>query len=182
MQIVREVYGRAMRLQEGAVSGRRRSDSVYPFPQRLLPANGCDRRHIATGTDVKPLEVLLFMRDVRSRGYYEQMKGRGVRMSDLNRSRKVSNSADSAKTRFVLIDAVGVEKSLKTESRRWKTTPVPLKDLLLGRGDGLAMKHRVNLANRLVRMAKQLDDKPNRVSKTFGGTSIAQLGKRSSSH
>jgi len=37
---------------------------------------------IATGTDVKPLEVLLFMRDVRSKGYYEQMKGRGVRSLD----------------------------------------------------------------------------------------------------
>ena len=34
---------------------------------------------IATGTDVKPLECLLFMRDVKSRNYFEQMKGRGTR-------------------------------------------------------------------------------------------------------
>jgi len=33
---------------------------------------------IATGTDVKPLEVLLFMRDVKSTNYFEQMKGRGI--------------------------------------------------------------------------------------------------------
>ncbi|MDE2155021.1 MAG: restriction endonuclease subunit R, partial [Xanthomonadaceae bacterium] len=78
---------------------------------------------IATGTDVKPLEVLLFMRDVRSRGYYEQMKGRGVRSLDYESLKKVSGSADSAKTRFVLIDAVGVEKSLKTESRPLEKKP-----------------------------------------------------------
>ena len=78
---------------------------------------------IATGTDVKPLEVLLFMRDVRSKGYYEQMKGRGVRSLGFDALKKVSNSADSAKARFVLIDAVGVEKSLKTESPRWRKSP-----------------------------------------------------------
>ena len=45
---------------------------------------------IATGTDIKPVEVLIFMRDVKSEGYYEQMKGRGVRTipdADLRRSR-----------------------------------------------------------------------------------------------
>ena len=35
---------------------------------------------IATGTDVKPLECLLFMRDVKSKNYFEQMKGRGTRV------------------------------------------------------------------------------------------------------
>ena len=45
---------------------------------------------IATGTDVKPLECLLFMRDVKSRNYFEQMKGRGTRTldhDDLKKSR-----------------------------------------------------------------------------------------------
>jgi type I restriction enzyme, R subunit len=75
--------------------------------------------------------------------------------------KRVSNSADGAKTRFVLIDAVGVEKSLKTESRPLEKKPgVALKDLL----QGVAMGHRdddtvLSLANRLVRLAKQLDDK-----------------------
>jgi type I restriction enzyme R subunit len=86
---------------------------------------------IATGTDVKPLEVLLFMRDVRSRGYYEQMKGRGVRSLRFDALKKVSNSADSAKARFVLIDAVAVEKSLKTERRPLEKKPgMALKGLL----------------------------------------------------
>ncbi|MEO6322708.1 MAG: DEAD/DEAH box helicase family protein, partial [Polaromonas sp.] len=130
---------------------------------------------IATGTDVKPLEVLLFMRDVRSRGYYEQMKGRGVRSLGFDDLRRVSNSADSAKTRFVLIDAVGVEKSLKTESRPLEKKPgIALKDLL----QGVAMGHRdddtvLSLANRLVRLAKQLDDKAQaRIEKVSGGIAV----------
>ena len=76
-------------------------------------------------------------------------------------AKRVSNSADGAKDRFVLIDAVGVEKSLKTESRPLEKKPgVALKDLL----QGIAMGHRdddtiLSLANRLVRLNKQLDDK-----------------------
>jgi len=135
---------------------------------------------IATGTDVKPLEVLLFMRDVRSKGYYEQMKGRGVRSLDGESLKRVSNSADGAKTRFVLIDAVGVEKSLKTESRPLEKKPsTSLKDLL----QGVAIGSRdddtlLSLANRLVRLAKQLDDKAQaRITKASGGISVGGLGK-----
>ncbi len=47
---------------------------------------------IATGTDVKPLECLLFMRDVKSRNYFEQMKGRGTRTLDYDNLRKVTPS------------------------------------------------------------------------------------------
>jgi type I restriction enzyme R subunit len=74
---------------------------------------------IATGTDVKPLEVLLFMRDVRSKGYYEQMKGRGVRSLDGDSLKKVTPSAATNKTHFVIVDAVGVSQSLKTARSRW---------------------------------------------------------------
>ncbi len=56
---------------------------------------------IATGTDVKPLECLLFMRDVKSRNYFEQMKGRGTRTFDLDDLKKVTPSAKSAKTHYV---------------------------------------------------------------------------------
>ncbi len=69
---------------------------------------------IATGTDVKPLECLLFMRDVKSRNYFEQMKGRGTRTLDYDNLKKVTPSATSAKTHFVIVDAIGVTKSLKT--------------------------------------------------------------------
>src|SRR5262249_31952383 len=68
---------------------------------------------IATGTDVKPIEVLIFLRDVRSELYFEQMKGRGVRSISATDLRAVT---PDAKTRFVLIDAVGVTESAKTLS------------------------------------------------------------------
>jgi type I restriction enzyme S subunit len=88
---------------------------------------------IATGTDVKPLECLLFMRDVKSRNYFEQMKGRGTRTFDLDDLKKVTPSAKSAKTHYVIVDAVGVTKSLKTSSQPLITKPtVPFKDLAMG--------------------------------------------------
>ncbi|MDP2828863.1 MAG: type I restriction-modification enzyme R subunit C-terminal domain-containing protein [Sulfuricellaceae bacterium] len=108
------------------------------------------------------------------------MKGRGVRSLDGDSLKRVSNSADGAKTRFVLIDAVGVEKSLKTESRPLEKKPgVALKDLL----QGVAIGHRdddtvLSLANRLVRLGKQLDDKAQaRIEKISGGIPVAELGK-----
>jgi len=62
---------------------------------------------IATGTDVKPLECVLFMRDVRSAQYFEQMKGRGARTIAPADFQAVTPDA-TAKTRFVLVDAIGV--------------------------------------------------------------------------
>jgi type I restriction enzyme, R subunit len=182
VQIVREVYGQGNAFcKKVTYRAEEDPDSVLSsFRNDYNPRMAVTVDMIATGTDVKPLEVLLFMRDVRSRGYYEQMKGRGVRSLDFEALRKVSNSADSAKTRFVLIDAVGVEKSCKTESRPLERKPtVPLKDLMMG----IAMGHRdedtvLSLANRLVRMAKQLDDKAKaRIEKHSGGIAIGELGK-----
>jgi type I restriction enzyme, R subunit len=62
---------------------------------------------IATGTDVKPLECVFFMRDVRSASYFEQMKGRGSRTINNDDFQAVTPDATS-KTRFVIVDAVGV--------------------------------------------------------------------------
>jgi type I restriction enzyme, R subunit len=134
---------------------------------------------IATGTDVKPLEVLLFMRDVRSRGYYEQMKGRGVRSLDAESLKKVSASADGAKTRFVLIDAVGVEKSLKTDSRPLERKPgVSLDNLLKSVAVARDPDTVQSLGNRLIRLAKQLDDKAlARIRQASGGIGLQDLAR-----
>ncbi len=86
---------------------------------------------IATGTDVKAIECLLFMRDVKSKNYYEQMKGRGTRTISLDEFHKVSPSAKTNKDRFILFDAVGVTKSPKAEGRTLDRKPtISLKDLL----------------------------------------------------
>ncbi len=182
INILREVYGQGNAFcKKVTYRAEEDADSILSsFRNDYNPRIAVTVDMIATGTDVKPLEVLLFMRDVRSRGYYEQMKGRGVRSLDGDSLKRVSNSADGAKSRFVLIDAVGVEKSLKTESRPLEKKPgLALKDLL----QVVALGHRDNetllsLANRLVRLAKQLDDKARaRIEKTSGGIAVAELGK-----
>ncbi len=182
INVVREVYGEGNAFcKKVTYKAEEDPDSILAsFRNDYNPRIAVTVDMIATGTDVKPLEVLLFMRDVRSKGYYEQMKGRGVRSLDYEALRRVSNSADSAKTRFVLIDAVGVEKSLKTESRPLEKKPgVALKDLL----QGIAVGHRdeetvLSLANRLVRLAKQLDDKAKaRIETAAGGIPLTELGK-----
>jgi type I restriction enzyme R subunit len=114
---------------------------------------------IATGTDVKPLECLLFMRDVKSKNYFEQMKGRGTRTLDHDDLKKVTPSANSAKTHYVIVDAIGVTRSLKTASQPLITKPsVPLKDLAMGVMMGASDTDTVSsLAGRLARLNKQLD-------------------------
>ncbi len=115
---------------------------------------------IATGTDVKPLECLFFMRDVKSRNYFEQMKGRGTRTILLDDLRKVTPSAGYVKDHFVIVDAIGVTKSLKTDSRPLEKKPgVPLKDLLGAVAVGARDEDLfTSLANRLTRLERQLTD------------------------
>lgn len=67
---------------------------------------------VATGTDVKPLEVVLFMNDVKSDVLYTQMKGRGCRTLNEDKLREVTPNADN-KNCFYIVDAVGVTESDK---------------------------------------------------------------------
>ena len=78
---------------------------------------------VATGTDVKPLEVLIFMRDVASEPLYIQMKGRGVRTIGDDQLRNVTPNAFS-KDCFFLVDAVGVTESHKTTTSPGDGEPV----------------------------------------------------------
>lgn len=133
---------------------------------------------IATGTDVKPLECLLFMRDVRSRNYFEQMKGRGTRIITLDDLRKVTPSAKYTKDHFVIVDAVGVTKSCKTDSRPLEKKPgVPLKDLL----GAIAVGNRdeelfSSLANRLTRLEKQVtEQEKQQFSEKAEGKTLKQV-------
>lgn len=133
---------------------------------------------IATGTDVKPLECLLFMRDVKSRNYFEQMKGRGTRTLDHDDLKKVTPSAASAKTHFVIVDAVGVTKSLKTASQPLITKPsVQLKDLAMAVMLGAYDEDTVSsLAGRLARLNKQLDEKEQgSIQEKTGGIILSEI-------
>lgn len=67
---------------------------------------------VATGTDVKPLEVVLFMKDVHSDVLYTQMKGRGCRVISDDKLKEVTPNADT-KECYYIVDAVGVTESEK---------------------------------------------------------------------
>jgi len=136
---------------------------------------------IATGTDVKPLECLLFMRDVKSKNYFEQMKGRGTRTLDADDLKKVTPSARTAKTHYVIVDAVGVTKSCKTASQPLITKPsVPLKDLAMGVMMGVRDEDTVSsLAGRLARLERQLDAQDQaRIRGTSGGVPLGEIVRR----
>ena len=135
---------------------------------------------IATGTDVKPLECLLFMRDVKSKNYFEQMKGRGTRTIDLDSLKKVTPTAKFTKDHFVIVDAIGVTKSLKTESRPLEKKPgIPLKELLQAIAVGAREEELfTSLANRLTRLDKQITEKEKKqFAEKANGKSVSQVVK-----
>jgi type I restriction enzyme R subunit len=133
---------------------------------------------IATGTDVRPIEVLLFMRQVRSRGYYEQMRGRATRVIGSDELQSVTSDTRH-KTHFVLVDAVGLD-----EAGMFDTTPplerkrsVPFKQLLeeiaFGADDADTVS---SLAGRLARLQHQLTPGDEaRVRETADGRALSDL-------
>ncbi len=132
---------------------------------------------IATGTDVKPLEVLLFMRDVNSVNYFEQMKGRGTRTIDKDKLLQVTRMANS-KTHFVIVDAIGATQSKKTDSRPLERKPsVDMKDLLGAITMGVEDEDLfLSLSNRLIRLEKQITDKEkDKLLEYTGGKNLKQI-------
>lgn len=135
---------------------------------------------IATGTDVKPLECLLFMRDVKSKNYFEQMKGRGTRTIDWDSLRKVTPTAKFTKDHFVIVDAIGVTKSLKTDSRPLEKKPgIPLKDLLQAIAVGARDEELfTTIASRLSRLDKQITTKEKKqFAEKANGKSVSDVVK-----
>lgn len=111
---------------------------------------------ISTGTDVKPIECVFFMRNVKSAGFFEQMKGRGVRVISPDKLRVVSPSARS-KERFIIVDAVGVCEHDKTDSCTLNRQPSASLEKVLnyvaqGGSDPDAL---TTLAGRLSRMQRE---------------------------
>ena len=133
---------------------------------------------IATGTDVKPIECLLFMRDVRSKNYFEQMLGRATRTLGYEDLKRVSPSATERKTGFIVVDAVGVTTSQKTTSRQLERKPtVSLKELLnsviYGSKDEDTL---TSLANRLIKLDKVLKNtEKDKISEITEGKSLVQI-------
>ncbi|MCK4543756.1 MAG: DEAD/DEAH box helicase family protein, partial [Spirochaetales bacterium] len=180
IQIVREEFGEGNEFCK-KVTYKTEEDPksvLAQFRNEYYPRITVTVDMIATGTDVKPLECLLFMRDVKSRNYFEQMKGRGTRTLDFEDLKQVTPSVNTAKTHFVIIDAIGVTKSLKTDSRPLeRKKSVPLKDLLQGVMLGARDEDTyLSLANRLARLDKQMsDEEKEKFTELTNGKNIRQF-------
>jgi len=133
---------------------------------------------IATGTDIKPLECLLFLRDTKSRTYFEQMKGRGTRVLTSTDLQAVSGADAHAKTHFVIVDAVGVCESDKTDSRPLeRKRTVAFDKLLLGVALGKRDEDTLtSLAGRLARLDREISrDESRKLAELSGRRSLAEL-------
>ena len=112
-------------------TGRKPEELISSFRNSYYPRIAVTVDMISTGTDIKPLEILLFMRAVKSANFFEQMKGRGTRVIDDEDFRKVTPNVPEGKTHFVLVDAVGVYESTKTDEPPLEREPtIPLKKVL----------------------------------------------------
>jgi type I restriction enzyme R subunit len=163
VQIVREEFGRGNDFCKKITyrtTGEKPEDLLASFRNSYNPRIAVTVDMISTGTDIKPLECLLFMRDIRSRTYFEQMKGRGTRTIDETSLATVTPDAKH-KTRFVIVDAVGVCRSDKTDSRPLDRNPsVPFEKLLLSVAYGNRDEDTVtSLAARLARLDRELNEK-----------------------
>ena len=159
---VREVFGESNAFCKKItykVGKKTAEDTIAEFRTNPQLRVGVTVDMIATGTDIKPLEIVMFMRDVKSPAYYEQMKGRGTRVLSEDELRKVTPDAKT-KTRFVLVDCVGVTETDKTESKSLESKPsVSTEKLMLqiAKGDRHSDSLR-SLGNRLLRLDMKLDE------------------------
>ncbi|MDH4227039.1 MAG: DEAD/DEAH box helicase family protein [Deltaproteobacteria bacterium] len=160
VHIVREEFGKGNDFCKKITyrtTGETPKELIQSFRTDFNPRIAVTVDMVSTGTDIKPLECLLFMRNVRSTGFFEQMKGRGTRTIDHNELKSVTPDA-SHKTHFVIVDAVGVCETDKTDSRPLERVPsISFKKLVnhiaQGRWDDDML---TSLAGRLARLDKEI--------------------------
>jgi type I restriction enzyme R subunit len=180
VEIVREEFGKGNDFCKKITyrtTGEKTEDLIASFRNSYNPRVAVTVDMISTGTDIRPLECLLFMRDVKSSVYFEQMKGRGTRTISPTDLLAVTPDA-LHKTGFVIVDAVGVCESDKTDSRpleRKRSTPF---DMLVGL---VALGVRdtdtlTSLAGRLARLDRELEaEERAEIEAAAGGKSIRQV-------
>jgi type I restriction enzyme R subunit len=131
---------------------------------------------IATGTDVKAIECVFFMRDVRSGTYFEQMKGRGARSMDDASFTSLTPDA-THKECFVIVDAVGVtEHDFVDAAPLERTKTVPLKTLLEKAATfTITADETASLASRLARLSRELTPTENAELTALAGTPLQEI-------
>lgn len=160
------------------VTGATPAELIKEFQTAYNPRIAVTVDMIATGTDIKPVEVVMFLRDVKSELYYEQMKGRGVRTISPTDLRQVSPDAQT-KDRFILIDAVGVTESAKSASQPLERKRAVAFDKLL---DNIAAGDRSDetfssLAGRLSVLAGKLPDEEQKRVRDLAGKDLRQIAR-----
>ena len=158
-------------------TGVRPEDILTSFRNSYNPRIAVTVDMIATGTDIKPVEVVFFMRNVRSRSFFEQMKGRGVRTISSTDFKAVTPDALN-KDRFVIVDVVGVTETELSDSyslERQRTVPF---DKLL---DMVSMGSREpevlsSLASRIARLDRKLTPRDRQTIETLSnGVALRDL-------
>jgi type I restriction enzyme, R subunit len=150
---------------------------IKSFRRDPLPRIAVSVDMIATGTDIRPLEIIIFMRDVRSQLYFDQMKGRGTRIIKPKDLKSVTPDAQ-AKTHFVIIDTVGVCKSRKSSMVSLSKNPgVAFKVLLDKVADRNADTEVIeSLIYRLSRLTNKLNEKDHdEIKRTADGKSLHDI-------
>ncbi len=183
VQMVREVFGKgnefATKITYRTRDGKP-EDLLQAFRNSLNPRIVVTVDMIATGTDVKPLECLLFMRSVKSRTYFEQMIGRGVRIIDDTDFQSVTDDAEH-KDGFFVVDAVGVTETdlVETLLPLDRKPGASLKDLMNVVGFGNRDPDVAStIAGRLARLDKHLPrDDREMLSRLAGGAYLGDIAR-----
>lgn len=181
IQIVREEFGEGNEFCRKITYSAENPESVLSsFRNDYYPRIAVTVDMIATGTDVKPIECLIFMRDVRSKNYFEQMKGRGTRTLDKDDLQKVTPSATDNKDHFVIVDAVGVTKSKKSDTRTLERKPsVSMKELMMNVALGDKSENTLtSLANRVIRLNSQMTTGERKEFAERVGESAGQIAEK----
>jgi type I restriction enzyme R subunit len=180
VKVIREEFGRGNDFCQKITSkttGRKPDDLLNEFRNSYNPRIAVTVDMIATGTDVKPLECLIFMRNINSANYFEQMKGRGCRIIPADDLQGVTPDAKQ-KTHFVIVDAVGVCESGKTHSRCVDRKPSVALDKVLNTVAAGAVSDEIcsTLATRLARLDREVTSaQRDRIEQFAGGTMLQQL-------
>ena len=180
VKIMREEFGRGNDFCQKITyrtTGRKPRELIQEFRNSYNPRIAVTVDMIATGTDIKPIEVVMFMRTVKSRVLFEQMKGRGVRVIDSNDLKAVTNDA-VAKTHFVIVDCVGATCSELEDTRpleRCKSKSFKQVIDHVGFG-GTNPDILSSLASRLSRLDRQCDSEAKElISQTSDGISLRDI-------
>ena len=180
VRILREEFGKGNQFCKKITyrtTGEKTEDLIASFRNSYDPRIAVTVDMISTGTDIKPLECLIFMRDVKSRIYFEQMKGRGTRTINPTDFQGVTPDAQ-VKEQFIIIDAVGVCESDKTDSRPLeRKRSVSFHQLLQNVATDMRDEDTlISLAGRLAKLEKKLnDDERSELKNVAGGKSIQQV-------